>query len=336
MPMTPKENIIAVLNHETREWIPSSLSDTVSAGFGSGPGPAFEKGPLGGGPDGFGINWVTPASGGGAPIPEPGHFLMNAETIVDWKKLVKFPDLSSFDWETQAKAELSFGNPDIQAVDFGSGNGPFERMATLMGFEEALMAMYEEPEACFELMDAIADYKIQVAEYAKKYYHADLFTNYDDIATERGLFMSPESYRALIKPAHTKINDAVRALGMIPIQHTCGKADALTEDFNDTHAAAWTSVQPTNDISGILEKYGDQFCIIGGYDSNGLPGQVAASDETVIAEVKRCFDTYGIYSSYIFFGFRIVNSVDPQVNLKAIMPLITTSAQYGRELIEKA
>ena len=117
MPMTPKENIIAVLNHETREWIPSSLSDTVSAGFGSGPGPAIEKCPLGGGPDGFGINWVTPASGGGAPIPEPGHFLMNAETIVDWKKLVKFPDLSSFDWETQAKAELSFGNPDIQAVD---------------------------------------------------------------------------------------------------------------------------------------------------------------------------------------------------------------------------
>ena len=67
MPMTPKENIIAVLNHETREWIPSSLSDTVSAGFGSGPGPAFEKGPLGGGPDGFGINLhisktVTPSS----------------------------------------------------------------------------------------------------------------------------------------------------------------------------------------------------------------------------------------------------------------------------------
>lgn len=324
MAMTPKENILAVLNHEQGEWTPHFVTDMIGTGFGAGPGPAFEKGPFGGGLDGFGVNWVTPASGGGAPIPEPGKFQLDSDTIVDWKKIVKFPDLTKFDWESQAKAEFAIvnGNRDVQAVDFGSGNGPFERLAALMGFEEALMAMALEPEATFDLLNAIGDYKIQVAEFAKKYYNPDTFTNYDDIATERGLFMSPESYRKLIKPVHTKMCKAIKDLGMIPIQHTCGKADIIVEDMIETGAAAWTSVQPTNDIEGILQKYGDRFAIMGGYDSNGAPGMLDASPEIIEKEVQRCYETYGKYNSFIFFGFRLAFSLDPKDSMNAMMPII--------------
>lgn len=328
MTMTPKENILAVLRHEKGEWIPNFLTDVICGGFGVGPGPAFEKGPLGGGVDGFGVNWVTPASGGGAPIPEPGKFLMDAETIVDWKKLVKFPDLAKFDWEGQAKLELSMGNREVQAVEFGSGNGPFERLAALMGFEEALMAMAMEPEAVKDLLEAIGDYKIQVAELAKKYYQADTFTNYDDIATERGLFMSPQAYRELIKPVHQKIYKAVEEMGMIPIQHTCGKAEEIVEDMIEAGAQCWTSVQPTNDIVGILEKYGDRFCIMGGYDSNGAPGRLDADEETIEKEVQRDYETYGPLPGYIFFGFKIANSVDPKDAQAAIMPMIKASMKW--------
>lgn len=331
MNMTLKENVLAVLNHEEREWVPSYY-DMLSVGFGALTGPAFEKGPVGGGYDGFGINWLTPASGGGAPIPEPGKFILDSETIVDWKKIVKFPELDKFDWEAEAKMALSRGNADIQAVDFGSGNGPFERLGALMGFEEALLAMSLEPEAVFDLLNAIADYKIKVAEYAKKYFNADVFTNYDDIATERMLFMSPDTYRKLIKPAHTRMNKAIRELGMIPIQHTCGKADIIIEDIIETGAAAWTSVQPTNDIEGMLEKYGDKICIMGGYDTNGRPGMPNVTEEEVDAEVKRCFDTYGSYDSYIFFGFRTINTKNPEEKAAAYKPMIMAAQKYGRGL----
>lgn len=60
---------------------------------------------------------------------------------------------------------------------------------------------------------------------------------------------------------------------MIPIQHTCGKSDLIVQDMVDTGAEAWTAVQPTNDIRGILEMYGDRFCIIGGYDKNRKTGR---------------------------------------------------------------
>lgn len=332
MSITPKENILAVLDHERGAWIPSHITDCVAVGFGLGPGPSFEKGELGGGLDGFGVKWETPASGGGAPIPHPGTFQLDSNTIVDWKRIVKFPDIMKFDWETQAKKELATGNPEVQAVDFGSGNGPFERLAALMGFEEALVAMAVEPEAAGDLLNAIGDYKIQVAEMAKKYYNPDLFTNYDDIATERSLFMSPAAYRELIKPVHKRMNDAVKALGMIPIQHTCGKADIIVEDMIDTGAAAWTSVQPTNDIEGILKKHGHEFCIIGGYDSNGLPGRADASFEIIEQEVQRDYETYGKYQGYIFFGFRLANSKDPQEVQKAMMPIVKASLEWTQKV----
>ena len=335
--MTPKENILAALRHESYDWTPNYMTDIMNRGFGFGQGPVFEKGPATGGLDGFGVNWVTPDSGGGAPIPEPGKFLLDSETIEDWKKLIKFPNVTAFDWAEHARSErIRGGDHSVQALDFGSGNGPFERMAALMGFEEALIALAVEPEASAELLNAIADYKIQVAEYAKKYFDADMFTLYDDIATERSLFMSPETYRNLIKPAHKKIYEAVRAMGMLPIQHTCGKAEAVIEDIIEAGAAGWTSVQPTNDIEKLLETYGDRICLMGGYDTNGPAGRPGVTPEVIRAEVRRDFETYGRHRGYIFFGFLLVKSGDPGERREAMKPLVAASIECAEEGKERA
>ena len=321
MAMTPRENYLATLRHEPHDYVPINNTDALMVGFGFLPGPSFEKGP---GLDGFGVNWLTPISGGGAPIPEPGKFILDSETIVDWKKIVKFPDIAQFDWETTAKQELSAGDRSMQVVDFGSGNGPYERLAALMGFEEALIAMVLEPEACRDLCDAIADYKCDVASYVKKYYDADTFTNYDDIATERGLFMSPESYRYIIKPAHIKMNKAVKDLDMIPIQHTCGKADALIEDYIETGAEAWTCIQTVNDLPEMLKKYGDRFAFMGGFNMNGAPGRPDSTAEELVEETERCFREYAFSPAYMFMGGKILATYDFGEIFAAMGPIIQT------------
>ena len=63
-------------------------------------------------------------------------------------------------------------------------------------------------------MEAITDYKIEIVKKAAQYFKPDFFTSFDDVATERGLFMSPGVYRELIKPHHKRLNDAVKAYGM--------------------------------------------------------------------------------------------------------------------------
>jgi hypothetical protein len=183
-----------------------------------------------------------------------------------------------------------------------------------------MIAMMEEPEACNELFTVITDFKIKQAEKAAKYYKADTFTNFDDIATERNLFMSPETYRKLIKPHHTRLNKAVIDLGMLPIQHTCGHAELCVADYIETGAAAWNTVQPTNDLAGILDKYSDKFALEGGYDMNGKPGRPDATVPEIIAEVERCFRVYGVKKGYIFMGMNLatVDSKNAEEQAKAI------------------
>jgi uroporphyrinogen-III decarboxylase len=232
------------------------------------------------------------------------------------------PDVKTYDWAGDAERDLATCDRNKVALEYGCGNGVFERLAALMGFEDALIAMAEEPEAVNDLFTAITDYKIAFAEKVAKYYKPDFFTNYDDIATERNLFMSPASYRQLIKPHHKRLYDAVRNLGMIPIQHTCGRAEDIIEDMIEIGVAGWSSVQPTNDIPALLKKYGDKIALIGGYDSNGKPARSDASAAEMKDEVLRCFREYGPYQGFVFFGFKLTNTADPRESMMGNMPII--------------
>ena len=304
--MTGKENYINCLLHKQTSWIPVEGEDLQYTGFEYN---TMEKGPFGGGKDGFGVEWVAPDSGGGTAIPKPGCFLLNEDMICEWKDVIKFPDPAAYHWEQDAKEQLEGVNREQMLVDYGDGNGPFERLAAFMGFENALIAMAEEPEAVEEVLTAITDFKLACLEYVAKYYRPDTYTLYDDVATQSCTFMSPETYRKLIKPQHTRIVKKVKELGMIPILHCCGHAEALVQDFMEEGFAAWASVQPCNDIAGILKSYGDRFCIAGGYDTNGKPSMT--KDPAVMREeVKRCIDAYGNLPGYIFAGF-IMTGIQP-------------------------
>ena len=85
--------------------------------------------------------------------------------------------------------------------------GPWERMFSVMEFQEALCALVEEPEACYDFFGAIADHKIRLYEYIIRYYQPDILCMHDDYGHGKGMFMSPETWRALIKPHLQRIID---------------------------------------------------------------------------------------------------------------------------------
>jgi len=331
--MTPKENYLNCLLHRETQYTPIVATDCANVGFGAVSGPWFEKGPEQGGKDAFGINWVCPPSGGGAAMPDTTlQPPLNIDNFLRWRDIIKIPDVNKFNWEAIASEEWKKNryDPYNQALNYGCGNGIFERLAALMGFEDALMALVEEPEEIKAFFEELTEYKIATAKKVKEYFRPDSFTNYDDVATERGPFVSHETYSELIKPYHKKLYQAVKELDMIPIQHTCGLFQDYIEDLIDTGVAAWTSVQPSNDIEKLLNNYGDRICIMGGYDSNGKPGMADATIEDRFLEIRRCFDTYGKYDSYMLFMFILVNSVDPTDKANAMNPIIQEALRYRK------
>ena len=178
------------------------------------------------------------------------------------------------------------------------------------------------------------DYKIASLDYIIDAYHPDTITYYDDIATERDLFMSPDMYRELVKPHHKRFAQACIDCGIIPIYHCCGHAEAIVEDMIDCGWVAWSSVQISNDVEGLIKKYGDHFGFVGGFDSNGPVAREDATPELVDAEVVRCLDTYGKYHrGYCFFGFRYPNSLDPAVIAAFMAPIAQKATEYSFELM---
>lgn len=331
-----KANYLNFLNHKPTALIPNSFVGNKVMGFGALNGPSIEKGnQFGDCVDGFGIRWEYPQSGGGAAIPDVNCTVM--DDVTEWREKVHIPNPAEFDWKAAYEMECRMiGEPkrDCEVVEFGFGNGVFERLAALMGFEDALIAMAMDPEETYALFEAITDYKVASLDYIIEAYHPDVITYFDDVATERNLFMSPEAYRELIKPHHKRFAQECIKRGIKPIFHCCGHAEAIVEDMIDCGWVAWSSVQISNDICKLIETYGDRFGFIGGYDSNGVPAREDATTEIVKTEVHRCLDTYGKYHrGYSFFGFRYINDPDPSKTGAAMGEIAQLCVEHSFELM---
>ena len=331
-----KTNYQNFLNHQSTIIVPNVFVGNKAMGFALLNGPAIEKGAqFGDCMDGFGNKWEYPSTGAGAGVPD--CTVTPLTDVTKWREQIAIPDPTTYDWKAEYAMEcqiLGEPNRETENVDFGFGNGVFERFAALMGFEEALIAMAMEPEATTELLEAITDYKVAALDYIVDAYHPDSITYYDDIATEKDMFMSPEMYREMIKPHHKRFAQACLERGITPIYHCCGHAEAIVEDMIDCGWVAWTSVQTSNDVEGLIQKYGDRFGFCGGFDTTGPAAREDATDEMVVTEVKRCLDAYGKYHrGYCFFGFRYVNTLDPAVLGAAMAPIAITATEYAFELL---
>ena len=331
-----KANYLNFLHHKPTTLIPNMFVGNKVMGFGALNGPSIEKGnPFGDPVDGFGIKWEYPTTGGGAAVPDVRCTVM--DDVTEWREKVKIPDPAAFDWKAAYEMECRMiGAPrrDQEVVAFGFGNGVFERLAALMGFEDALIAMAMEPEETNALFEAITDYKVKALDYIIDAYHPDTIVYYDDVATERNLFMSPETFRTLIKPHHKRFAQECIKRGVMPIYHCCGHAEDIVEDMMDCGWVSWSSVQVSNDICKLIETYGDRFSFEGGYDSNGAPAREDATNELIDAEIRRCLETYGKYhKAYSFFGFRYINSPDPNATGQAMGYIVQKAMEYSFQLL---
>ena len=314
--MTRKDNMMAILNHQSHDHI-GTFFDFAGVG---GDAEEFENGPSGGtgGTDWFGMEWRRNTEGGGGGTPAPGKVVL--PDITEWKKYVHFPDVTKYDWQAQADRQLANVDRSEKVVDYGCWNGQFLRLVDLMSMVEGLMAIAEEPEACAELLRAITDYRITTLEYIKKYFDPDLVTIYDDFAHERGLFISPETYKELIAPEHKRWSDAVRSYGMIPDMHVCGKPEQVVANFVEEGFETWQVVQPENDIIRLQAEVCDKLAFIGCWDFQAKwiqPGQVP-TEEDLRAKVRETIDAYGPGGNIAIMGMITNPAVDMFTSMMTI------------------
>ena len=210
--------------------------------------------------------------------------------------------------------------------------GIFEQAWKLVGFEDALMAMFTDSAFARRLLDAVTDayieaavsYLDQVGEYL------DVFTFADDICTQDSWIVSPEFYATLIKPRQRRLFDAVRRGTSAKIfYHGCGAVFDLIPHLIDIGVDIINPVQVSAagmDTKRLKAAYGrDVVFWGGGVDTQhvlpfGTPQQVAD-------EVKRRVDDLAPGGGFVFAAVHNIQALVPAEN---VLAAFDTAAEYGR------
>ena len=181
--------------------------------------------------------------------------------ITRWKEVLTFPNLEKLDWEGHAAKDTAIWDRDNRFSRITIGFGLWERLFSIMPFEDALCALVEEPEACYDFFGAIADHKIRLHELAIKYYKPDVLVMHDDYGNNKNLFMSPESWRKLIKPHLKRVVDSVQSQGVIYEHHNCGYFRSILDDMLEIGISATNPVHVSNDLPSLKKEYGGRMTI---------------------------------------------------------------------------
>ena len=288
MEMTPRENMMAILEGRQPEWYgdfqsaveimmdPIWKSDSV-------PRDGLEH------KDSWGTVCVFPPDAPGKhPHVTPGNAVVT--DITKWREQLTIPSLDGLDW-SEAEARAAQVDRGERFVEYFSAQGLFERSHFLMGMEEAFCAYLEEPEAMFEMLTAIADYKKRAIKEAARRLKPDVIFFQDDWGSKQNLFLPPDTWREMIKPLQKEIAQVIHECGMIYVHHADCICEPIAEDMVDIGIDIWQGVIPQNDIVAIQEKTGGKLAMIGGIDGPAIDNP-DTPEEAIVAEVRRCVDTY--------------------------------------------
>ncbi|MCL1804125.1 MAG: methyltransferase [Eubacteriaceae bacterium] len=243
-----------------------------------------------GSPDMFGIMWeYVPVTGGS--IVRPG--LPALDDANNWKDVITFPDLDSYDWEGAREANIELFGTE-QALNTWQLNGMFERLISWMDFENAAMALIddEQKDALHEIFDKLADLYIDLAAKYKEYFRMDYFYFHDDWGSQRSPFFSLATAREMLVPPLKKIVDACHDMGMLVEFHSCGANAKLVPAMIEIGFDVWNGMSLINDKAAIWEEYGDQIVIGFGAADIGLVG-MEVTEEAAIAAAEAFVEKYG-------------------------------------------
>jgi hypothetical protein len=239
--------------------------------------------------DAWGVNWLW-LSGSLARNPHVTAENKALKDVNKWRASVVFPPLDGFDWAPCKKCVASIDRNEYLTMCMVSA-GLFERSHYLMGFEDALCNYLVNQESMYELLGAIADWKIGHIERIIDNLKPDVVHYHDDWGNKANLFMPPEVWRAVIKPHHRRIVDAVKRRGCIFMHHADCICEPIVEDMADMGIDIWQGVIPQNDILAIQKKLGGRMALMGGIDAQ-IIDKPDADERTIRKEVRRCIDTY--------------------------------------------
>lgn len=218
--------------------------------------------------DDWGVTFDFPEGQiGGFPLHDDAHKVL--KDITQWETIVKPPVLDTSDeaWAPVIEAAKAVDRNE-KFVTACQMPGVFEMTHHMMGMEDALMALYEEPECMHGLIERIADHEINRAKLIIDRIKPNALFHHDDFGGQTSTFISPEMFREFFLEPYKRIYKFWKDNGVeLIIHHSDSYAATFVPLMIEMGIDIWQGAMTTNDIPKMIEEYGGQISFMGGLDS---------------------------------------------------------------------
>lgn len=302
-PITPKENFRLFMEGKQPCWLinvnsdfnciqPLCMPDAVAR--------------IQGGIDWFGVDWEYEPRSHAAMV-RPGT--RRLEDLEDWRQ-IPWPDLNAIDWEADYRQNYEGKLDPDRPVYIPVVNGVFERLISLVNFEDALCYLLTEREEVEALFDRLADWYGELFAILRRVYKVDLICFHDDMGSAMNTFFSPKLYEDLMVPVYRKITDAAHRLGIYVDYHSCGKIESLVPYMIEAGFDMWEGQRDLNDFDALCAKYENKFKFL-----NAVV--LTEDDEQAVAWIQNLVDTDGVKNNYLLFMGDM--RTDRKINLQDVL-----------------
>ena len=164
-----------------------------------------------------------------------------------------------------------------------------ERLCCLMGMDNFMIALYEEPERLQKLLDGIVAYNRACIRRLLDLGIDTLHVS-EDLGIQQDLMISPELFRRFLLPAYEACFEEVKQRGVIIDFHSCGAVEKIIPDLIAVGVDILNPVQVTaNDRRRVKEMVRGKMAVLGGINSQVVH---TGTPEEIRCEVRNAFEVW--------------------------------------------
>ncbi|MEI7900201.1 MAG: uroporphyrinogen decarboxylase family protein [bacterium] len=195
----------------------------------------------------------------------------------------------------------------------------FERVWLMRGMQTFMTDFYLEPEIAHAICERITELRIEQArQFAKA--GVDVIRLGDDIVTQQGRMMSPETYREFFQPRVKRIVAAAKAVNpeVVVFMHCCGRVEEVIDELLKTGIDVLNPLQPEcNDVRRIKQTYGGRLAFWGGIGVQSVMPHGTPDD--VRRAVREAAETLGKGGGLLLAPAHILDPAVPWENVVAFI-----------------
>ena len=153
---------------------------------------------------------------------------------------------------------------------FGSVCEPHEMIWRIMGTENVLIKLAENPDRMAKIIEKLGDFAVGIVQGQIAAAQGKLSGLYiwGDIAYDHGLFFSPDYWRSVYMPQLKKICNSAHQKGLKTIYHGCGDASIVFDDMIEAGIDAYNPLEAKAglDVVALKRQYGSRWAFNGNID----------------------------------------------------------------------